>query len=63
MSDVCKGQYDKKSKDACKFLGAKIAEKASELGIQTVVFDRGRNTYHGLLQVLADAAREAGLKF
>ncbi len=63
MSELCKGQFDKKSKDACKFLGTKIAQKASELGIDSVVFDRGRCAYHGLLKELADAAREAGLKF
>lgn len=63
MSDLCKGKYDKKSKEACKFLGSKIAEKASELGIQNVVFDRGHNAYHGLLKELADSARSAGLNF
>jgi large subunit ribosomal protein L18 len=63
MGEICKGKFDKKSIDACKFIGAKIAEKANELGIQTVVFDRGQNAYHGLLQELADSARGAGLKF
>jgi large subunit ribosomal protein L18 len=63
MSDLCKGKFDRKSKDACKFIGSEIAKKASELGIQTVVFDRGHYAYHGLLQELADSARNAGLKF
>jgi large subunit ribosomal protein L18 len=63
MGEACKGKYDRKSKEACQFLGSKIAEKASELGIATVVFDRGQYAYHGLLQQLADSARSAGLKF
>jgi large subunit ribosomal protein L18 len=63
MGELCKEKFDKRSKDACKFIGTKIAEKATELGIQTVVFDRGQYSYHGLLQELADAARGAGLKF
>ena len=63
MGEACKGKFDKKSKEACKFLGVKIAEKASELGIEKVVFDRGQCTYHGLLKELADSARSAGLKF
>ncbi len=63
MSASAKGTHDKKSKDACRFLGEKVAVKASELGVQSVIFDRGRFTYHGLLSQFADAAREAGLKF
>lgn len=43
---------------------AKIAaEVASAVKIETVVFDRGGNRYHGRIKALADAAREAGLKF
>jgi large subunit ribosomal protein L18 len=63
MSSECKGKFERKSKDACKFIGTKIAEKASELGISNVVFDRGQYSYQGLLKELADAARAAGLKF
>ena len=40
-----------------------IAEKAIEKGIKDVVFDRGGFIYHGKVQALADAAREAGLNF
>jgi len=44
-------------------VGKAIAEKASEKGIERVVFDRGGFLYHGRVKALADAAREAGLKF
>ena len=44
-------------------LCAEIAEKALEKGIKDVVFDRGGFIYQGKVQALADAAREAGLKF
>ena len=40
-----------------------VAEKALALNIKNVVFDRGGYLYHGRVQALADAAREAGLKF
>ena len=44
-------------------VGRKIAEKAKALGIERVVFDRRGFKYHGRVKSLADAAREAGLKF
>lgn len=44
-------------------VGKTIAEKAQEKGISTVVFDRNGYLYHGRVKSLADAAREAGLKF
>lgn len=44
-------------------VGQLIAQRAREKGIQKVVFDRGGNLYHGRIQSLADAAREAGLDF
>ncbi len=43
--------------------GALIAQKAADAGIETVVFDRNGYLYHGRVKTLADAAREAGLKF
>ena len=49
--------------DAAAYLGKVIAEKALEKGIKDVVFDRGGFIYHGKVQALADAAREAGLNF
>lgn len=49
--------------EAAKLVGETIAKKAIEKGINTVVFDRGGFVYHGKIQALADAAREAGLQF
>lgn len=44
-------------------IGKLIAERSLEKGISKVVFDRGGNLYHGRVQALAEAAREAGLDF
>lgn len=44
-------------------LGALAAQRAKEKNIERVVFDRGGFKYHGRVKALADAAREAGLKF
>ena len=49
--------------DAAKAVGKLVAERAVEKGVTEVVFDRGRFLYHGRVKALADAAREAGLKF
>ena len=48
---------------AAKVIGKKIAERARAAGIEKVVFDRGGYMYHGRVEALAAAAREAGLKF
>lgn len=44
-------------------VGKLIAEAAQKVGVETVVFDRNGYLYHGRVKSLADAAREAGLKF
>ncbi|MCR5830181.1 MAG: 50S ribosomal protein L18 [Lachnospiraceae bacterium] len=49
--------------EAASLLGKVIAQKALDKGIKTVVFDRGGFIYHGKVQALAEAAREAGLEF
>ena len=49
--------------EAAKAVGAALAKRALEKGITEVVFDRGGYVYHGRVAALADAAREAGLKF
>ena len=49
--------------DAAKVVGKAIAEQASQVGVTEVCFDRGQCKYHGRVAALAEAAREAGLKF
>ena len=49
--------------EGAKLVGALVAKRALEKGITTVVFDRGGYIYHGRVAALAEAAREAGLKF
>ena len=49
--------------EAAKAVGKLVAERAIEKGIKEVVFDRGGYPYHGRIEALADAAREAGLEF
>ena len=64
MEKDVRSKTDKTSNvDAAKAVGAAIAEKALAKGIDQVVFDRGGFLYHGRIKALADAAREAGLKF
>jgi len=49
--------------EQAKLVGSKVAERARASGIDTVVFDRGGYRYQGRVRALAEAAREAGLKF
>lgn len=51
------------NKAAAIAVGKRIAEKAKHAGIESVAFDRSGYRYHGRVKALADAAREAGLKF
>ena len=51
------------NKAAARKIGKTVAERALAKGIDTVVFDRGGNIYHGRVKELADGAREGGLKF
>ena len=50
-------------RDAAKAVGALIAKRAAEAKVDHVVFDRGGYLFHGRIKALADAAREAGMKF
>ena len=47
--------------DKARTVGALVAERAKAAGIESVVFDRGGNKYHGRVAAVADGAREAGL--
>jgi large subunit ribosomal protein L18 len=49
-------------REAARKVGELIASKATEAGIETAVFDRGGNKYHGRIAALAEGAREGGLK-
>ena len=62
------GSYSKEFKGEKKStlaekLGTRIAEIAKAKKVKEIIFDRGRNKYHGLLAILAKSARKAGLKF
>lgn len=61
--EVRKGLKSGGNVEAAAIVGARIAEKAKSAGIDTVAFDRSGFRYHGRVKALADAAREAGLKF
>jgi len=65
LSKELAGKYKASSKsvEAAKALGELIAQKAQAAGIKEVCFDRGGRVYHGRVKALADAARQAGLKF
>ncbi len=62
-SEVRKGVKSGGNVEAASIVGARIAEKAKAAGIDTVAFDRSGFRYHPSVMALADAAREAGLKF
>ena len=51
------------NKDAAADVGKRVAERALKAGVTELVFDRGGYIFHGRIKSLADAAREAGLKF
>lgn len=66
VSTRAKGKSDGKSRAnvaTATEVGKQAAEAAKAKGISAVVFDRGGNPYHGKVKALAEAAREAGLKF
>ena len=62
-ADVRKGIKNGGNVEAATIVGARIAEKAKAAGIDTVAFDRSGFRYHGRVKALAEAAREAGLRF
>ncbi len=60
LTDQLKG---KTKTERAAFIGEEIAKRAIAAGVTTVVFDRGDSRFHGRVKALADAARNAGLKF
>jgi large subunit ribosomal protein L18 len=60
-ADVRATEGDKTAK--AQKVGELVAERAKAAGVETVVFDRAGNKYHGRIAALADAAREGGLAF
>ncbi len=60
-ADLRAASGDKSEK--AKMVGTLVAERAKKAGVESVVFDRAGNKYHGRIAALADAAREAGLGF
>lgn len=63
LSKDLAGQQDGNKTDVAKKVGALIAERCKSCGVEQVVFDRNGYLFHGRVKALAEAAREAGLKF
>ena len=63
QKDVREGLKGTNNKDAAKAVGKAVGERAVAAGVTDVAFDRSGYQYHGRVAELADAAREAGLKF
>jgi large subunit ribosomal protein L18 len=58
-----RGSVNGGNKTGATAIGKRVAEKAIEMGISAVVFDKGGYKYHGRVKELAEGARSAGLKF
>ena len=63
QGELRKGLKSTGNIEAASLIGRRIAEKATDAGVTRVAFDRSGFRYHGRVKALADAAREAGLKF
>ena len=63
LSPEVRDEYDRGNCEAAEAVGELIAEKAQEMDIDTVVFDRGGYPYHGRVKAVAEGAREGGLEF
>jgi len=63
QSDIKSNTKNTGNTDAASVVGKTIADKAKAAGIEAVAFDRSGFKYHGRVKALADAAREAGLRF
>ena len=58
-----RGGADSTKTEQAALVGKLVAERSLDSGVSTVIFDRGGYKYHGRVKALAEAAREAGLKF
>ena len=63
VSDLSMKKGKSTKSDLAKKVGIEIAKKAKEAKIESVVFDRGGHKFHGRVKILAEGAREGGLKF
>ncbi|QKK03236.1 MAG: 50S ribosomal protein L18 [Pseudomonadota bacterium] len=63
QKDVAEGLKSTCSVEAAELVGRTVAERGLAAGVEAVAFDRSGFKYHGRVKALADAAREAGLKF
>ena len=54
---------NKSKKELAEKIGTEIAKRSIENGVKEVAFDKGKYKYHGIIKILADAARAAGLNF
>jgi large subunit ribosomal protein L18 len=63
LEPALRSERDGTKTEQAKVVGKRLAERARQQGVERVVFDRGGFLYHGRVAALADAAREAGLKF
>jgi len=63
LSDELKNVDVKRKSDVAKEVGKLVSNRLKAIGIEEVVFDRGRFLYHGRVKALAEGAREMGLKF
>ncbi len=63
LMTVTDGAFSGKKVEKSFEVGKKIAERAKEVGLTRIVFDRGGYVYHGRVKAVADGAREGGLEF
>ncbi len=63
LEPALRGELRGNKTERARLVGKNVAERAKAKGIESVVFDRGGFLYHGRVAALAEAAREAGLKF
>ncbi|MDZ7681534.1 MAG: 50S ribosomal protein L18 [Fodinibius sp.] len=61
--EIASDVEDKSKQEAAKIVGEFLADQANDKGIETAVFDRSGYKYHGVVEALADGAREGGLDF